>query len=62
MWPGVLFAVWAPSAERVSVVGNFNRWDGRDPPHAGTRRQRRGLFIPNVGPGDLYKFEIRNHQ
>jgi 1,4-alpha-glucan branching enzyme len=34
---GVLFAVWAPSAERVSVVGNFNRWDGRMPSDAGAR-------------------------
>jgi len=58
---GVLFAVWAPNAERVSVVGNFNRWDGRIHP----MRVRGGsgiweLFIPNLCPGDLYKFEIRN--
>ncbi len=58
---GVLFAVWAPNAERVSVVGSFNRWDGRVHP----MRVRGGsgvweLFIPNLCPGDLYKFEIRN--
>ncbi|TVR59813.1 MAG: 1,4-alpha-glucan branching protein GlgB [Candidatus Competibacteraceae bacterium] len=58
---GVLFAVWAPSAERVSVVGGFNRWDGRVHP----MRVRGGsgvweLFIPNLSPGDLYKFEVRN--
>lgn len=58
---GVLFAVWAPNAERVSVVGDFNRWDGRVHP----MRVRGGsgvweLFIPNLGPGNLYKFEIRN--
>ncbi|MDQ5907963.1 MAG: 1,4-alpha-glucan branching enzyme [Pseudomonadota bacterium] len=58
---GVLFAVWAPSAERVSVVGNFNRWDGRIHP----MRVRGGsgvweLFIPNICHGDLYKFELRN--
>lgn len=58
---GVLFAVWAPNAERVSVVGDFNRWDGRINP----MRVRGGsgvweLFIPNLGPGTLYKFEIRN--
>ncbi len=58
---GVLFAVWAPNAERVSVVGNFNRWDGRVHP----MRVRGGsgvweLFIPNIGPGELYKYEIRN--
>ncbi|HQD55210.1 MAG TPA: 1,4-alpha-glucan branching protein GlgB [Candidatus Competibacteraceae bacterium] len=58
---GVLFAVWAPNAERVSVVGSFNRWDGRIHP----MRVRGGsgvweLFIPNIAPGDLYKFEIRS--
>jgi len=58
---GILFAVWAPNAERVSVVGDFNRWDGRCHP----MRARGGsgvweLFIPDVAPGILYKFEIRN--
>ena len=58
---GVRFAVWAPAAERVSVVGEFNRWDGRMHP----MRVRGGsgvweLFIPGLRPGDLYKFEIRN--
>ncbi|MDD5331147.1 MAG: 1,4-alpha-glucan branching enzyme, partial [Sulfuricella sp.] len=58
---GVLFAVWAPNAERVSVVGDFNRWDGRMHP----MRVRMGvgvweLFVPDLGPGSLYKFEIRN--
>jgi 1,4-alpha-glucan branching enzyme len=56
---GVRFAVWAPNAQRVSVVGNFNRWDGRRHP----MRKRHGpgvweLFIPRVGTGSLYKFEI----
>ena len=58
---GVLFGVWAPNAERVSVVGNFNRWDGRCHPMRG--RGASGiweLFIPNLFPGDLYKFELRN--
>ncbi|NIY11014.1 MAG: 1,4-alpha-glucan branching enzyme, partial [Gemmatimonadetes bacterium] len=60
--PGVHFAVWAPNAERVSVVGDFNRWDGRRHP----MRARGGsgvweLFIPELGPGDLYKFELRSH-
>ena len=60
---GVRFAVWAPSAERVSVVGNFNNWDGR----INSMRVRGGsgvweLFIPNLTVGDLYKFEIRNRQ
>jgi len=58
---GVLFAVWAPNAERVSVVADFNHWDGRCHP----MRVRGGsgvweLFIPNIAPGVLYKFEIRN--
>ena len=58
---GVLFAVWAPNAERVSVVGDFNRWDGRIYP----MRVRGGsgvweLFIPNLTPGVYYKFEVRN--
>ena len=58
---GVLFAVWAPNAERVSVVGDFNRWDGRTHP----MRVRPGsgvweLFVPDIGPGALYKFEIRS--
>jgi 1,4-alpha-glucan branching enzyme len=58
---GVLFAVWAPNAERVSVVGDFNQWDGRRHP----MRVRGGsgvweLFIPDLAPGGLYKYEIRN--
>ncbi len=56
----MLFAVWAPNASRVSVVGDFNRWDGRVHP----MRKRGGgvweLFIPNLGAGELYKYEIRN--
>jgi len=56
---GVHFAVWAPNANAVSVVGNFNSWDGR-------RHQMRMLgssgiweiFIPNLGEGELYRFEI----
>ncbi|NNG11945.1 MAG: 1,4-alpha-glucan branching enzyme, partial [Halobacteria archaeon] len=57
---GVLFAVWAPSAERVSVVGDFNNWDGRNHP----MRVRGGsgvweLFIPGLGSGQPYKYEIR---
>jgi 1,4-alpha-glucan branching enzyme len=58
---GVRFAVWAPGAERVSVVGDFNAWDGRAHP----MRVRGGsgvweLFIPGLSPGCLYKYEIRN--
>ena len=58
---GVRFAVWAPNAERVSVVGGFNNWDGRI--HAMRVRGGSGiweLFIPGLAAGDLYKYEIRN--
>jgi 1,4-alpha-glucan branching enzyme len=58
---GVVFAVWAPNAERVSVVGDFNRWDGRC--HAMRVHPGNGvweLFIPDLAPGALYKYEIRN--
>ncbi len=57
---GTRFAVWAPNAERVSVVGPFNLWDGRK--HAMQIRGSSGiweLFIPGVGPGTAYKYEIR---
>jgi 1,4-alpha-glucan branching enzyme len=58
---GVRFAVWAPNAERVSVVGDFNRWDGRMHPmrnlgNSGVWE----LFLPELAEGSLYKFEIRN--
>lgn len=57
---GTRFAVWAPNAERVSVVGSFNLWDGRR--HAMQVRGSSGiweLFVPDVGPGAEYKFEVR---
>ncbi|MFZ5658735.1 MAG: 1,4-alpha-glucan branching protein GlgB [Pseudomonadota bacterium] len=58
---GVRFAVWAPNAERVSVVGDFNDWDGRRHPmqvHGSSGVWE--LFIPELPDGTLYKFEIRN--
>ena len=58
---GVHFATWAPNAERVSVVGDFNNWDGRR--HPMRSRGSSGmweLFIPGLDAGNLYKFEIRN--
>nr|WP_228530514.1 MULTISPECIES: 1,4-alpha-glucan branching protein GlgB [Myxococcaceae] len=60
---GVSFAVWAPTAAGVSVVGDFNGWDGRL--HAMRRMGASGiweLFIPEVGEGARYKFEIRPGQ
>lgn len=59
---GVHFAVWAPNAIRVSVIGWFNRWDGRH--HPMQHRGNSGLweiFMPALQPGDLYKFEIKGH-
>jgi 1,4-alpha-glucan branching enzyme len=56
---GVRFAVWAPNAHRVSVVGNFNFWDGRR--HAMRLRRECGvweIFIPGLAPGEPYKYEI----
>ncbi|MBW3573225.1 MAG: 1,4-alpha-glucan branching protein GlgB [Gemmatimonadetes bacterium] len=56
---GVSFAVWAPSARRVSVVGEFNQWDGRR--HAMRLHPAQGvweIFIPHLGPGTVYKYEI----
>ena len=60
---GVRFAVWAPNAGRVSVVGSFNQWDGRV--HAMRVLGDSGvweLFIPHLTEHDLYKFEIRNRE
>jgi 1,4-alpha-glucan branching enzyme len=61
--PGTRFAVWAPNAQRVSVVGSFNRWDGRCHP---MRRQVGAgiweMFIPRVGAGTLYKYEILGNE
>jgi len=56
---GVHFAVWAPNASRVSVIGNFNGWDGRR-----TLMRRRGttgvweVFVPGLGEGEVYKYEL----
>jgi 1,4-alpha-glucan branching enzyme len=59
--PGVCFRAWAPNAERVSVVGDFNRWDGRVHPLASLGASGVWeLFVPGIGPGTPYKFEIRS--
>src|SRR5271154_2828815 len=58
---GVGFAVWAPAAERVSIVGDFNGWDGRYHPMRSLGASGVWeIFIPGMGEGALYKFEIRD--
>jgi 1,4-alpha-glucan branching enzyme len=56
---GIAFAVWAPNASRVSVVGDFDNWDGRRMP---MRRRHAGgfweIFVPGLRPGHLYKYEL----
>jgi 1,4-alpha-glucan branching enzyme len=58
---GVYFALWAPNARNVSVIGDFNQWDGRE------HQMRKGhtgvweLFIPGIGTGTTYKYEVKNH-
>jgi 1,4-alpha-glucan branching enzyme len=57
---GVYFAVWAPNARNVSLIGDFNYWDGRK-----HQMSKRGngvweLFIPDLGEGEHYKYEIKN--
>ena len=59
---GVGFAVWAPSAQRVSVTGDFNTWDGR---LGAMRRLGNGIweiFVPDVAEGARYKFEVKTLQ
>jgi 1,4-alpha-glucan branching enzyme len=60
---GVVFALWAPNAQRVSVVGDFNDWDGRRHPmrfHPGGGIW--DIFLPGVAVGALYKFEIKTRE
>lgn len=57
---GVSFAVWAPNAKRVSVVGDFNNWDGRV--HVMRKQISCGvwdIFIPGLNEGEVYKFEVK---
>ena len=57
---GVNFSVWAPNAEAVSVVGDFNGWDGQR--HAMQKRIPSGiweLFVPGIGAGTLYKYRVK---
>jgi len=58
--PGVGFAVWAPNADAVSIIGDFNQWDPRATPLR--PRQSSGIwegFVPNLGQGTIYKFSIK---
>ncbi len=58
--PGVHFAVWAPNADRVSVVGDFNGWDGRvHPMRLLVPNGIWEIFVPGVAEGEKYKYEIR---
>ena len=60
---GTCFAIWAPNASRVSVTGEFNNWDGRC--HVMRLHPGNGLweiFVPGVGHGDYYKFELLDKQ
>ena len=57
---GVGFAVWAPNAKRVSVVGAFNNWDGRA--HVMRKHPTCGvwdIFVPGIGEGEFYKYEVK---
>ena len=60
--PGVHFAVWAPNAEKVSVIGDFNGWNPAS--HADARASASSgiweTFVPDVGDGERYKYEIRS--
>jgi 1,4-alpha-glucan branching enzyme len=56
---GVAFAVWAPNARSVRVVGDFDRWDGRLFPMRSLGASGVWeLFVPGIGPGELYKYEV----
>ena len=57
---GVHFAVWAPNALRVSVVGDFNRWDGRRNPMRACQGGVWEIFLPGLIQGEVYKFEIKS--
>ncbi len=60
---GIRFAVWAPHAKRVSVIGDFNNWDGRRHPMRFIAKQGIWeLFVPGLVEGDLYKFEIHTER
>ncbi|MEM8603095.1 MAG: 1,4-alpha-glucan branching protein GlgB, partial [Cyanobacteria bacterium P01_H01_bin.121] len=57
---GVYFAVWAPNARNISVVGNFNNWDGRRHQMQKINGGVWTLFIPELATGEIYKYEVKN--
>ena len=60
--PGVNFAVWAPNASAISLIGDFNAWDGRR--HPMRKHIPSGfweLFVPGLGEGTLYKFQVKHN-
>ena len=59
---GVYFAVWAPNARNISLLGDFNNWDGREHQMRRTGGGVWELFIPELKIGAAYKFEIKNHE
>ncbi|HEY5895407.1 MAG TPA: 1,4-alpha-glucan branching protein GlgB [Chthoniobacterales bacterium] len=59
-YSGVTFSVWAPNASRISVVGEFNNWDGRVHPMRKIDSGIWEIFIPGLGEGVHYKFEVRS--
>lgn len=59
---GVYFALWAPNARNVSLLGDFNHWDGRKHQMRKTGNGVWELFIPDVGVGEPYKYEVKNYE
>ncbi|MGK7915482.1 MAG: 1,4-alpha-glucan branching enzyme [Prochloraceae cyanobacterium] len=59
---GVYFAVWAPNARNVSILGDFNHWDGRQYQMRKRNNNVWELFIPEIGAGAKYKYEIKNRE
>ena len=60
---GTYFAVWAPSAKEVCVIGDFNHWTNNEH-HLEVRWDESGIwegFIPNIGKGSTYKYKIQSH-
>ena len=57
---GVRFAVYAPSASNVSVIGDFNFWDGRRHPMQRSLMGEWVLFVPGIGEGERYKYELKD--